>query len=359
MTSNICAKLLVTMLLSTVIGVHPQSVGAQSVALDVQTYIEPLSTPNAATISSGPDEGFLNFAVKAFESPRRHNTTTVAVDNLLAMMPAFTSDNEGKPTATRPMPWIVGHGNEGYFETGSGQTGEQTMDNSVLTWNMFNWGPQFRRLRDRQYIQLTILTCHTGAGPDGSQLLYDIAQETQKVVRARTGFTYCNSNGVITYEANSTWQVAVPGQGPPTPIAAPTPHFASAYTEMVLFNEAAKTEGPQRFSVESIEDIKYEPGTGISVKKRDGFTLSGDAARGLVRLVNFSNPFQPGGVPSAMITGTLTVSLKDINGNKKRKFTIYNDRLLKDNDNPAYFYYAAPGLRQALETGAVGAAGAK
>lgn len=305
------------------------------------SYHEPLAVPNVATISNGPDNGALDCnACSNWEDSGRHGTTKKAVTNLIHML-------DGKiAVSSRPQPWICGHGSEGFLTTGAGQDGEQNADNVIIGFYESHWGPELDRLQDSNYTQLSIVSCHTGAGEDGAQLLYAMAERSGKAVRARTGFAYCGSCN-ITYESGSTWQVAVPGEGPPDPIDPPTHHYLDvAPREIHLLN--ADEDKVDKIDLSEVTEVRYVPGHFFS-RRRAAFTLEGDEARGLLKMVGWSHPIQPGGKPLAVETGRLTINYTFKGDKKRREFIIYNDRLIGDTLIQQYYYYARPGFKVALE----------
>lgn len=299
------------------------------------------STDALMTVSSGSDNGYNNCAASKYPGSLRHGSTQQAIDNLVGSLGLI-----GAVAATggKRLPWISGHGDAGFMTTGAGQDGTQTSDNTIGTWNEDNWGPQFDRLRDRNYAILTLLTCDTGAGEDGADLLFAMARRTGKPVRARTGLTTCGGDG-ITFQGGSTWQVANPNQRP-NPIPQPTLLLNLSVNVMMLqvdgvfeevpFEAISKVNitRPYRFLRQSLSESSVD--------------LDGKDAQSLLRLIDFSDPFNPGGMPAAMVTARISIFL---NGKEDspRRFNVYNNRLLHDLDCPNVFYNAAPGFSTALK----------
>lgn len=181
------------------------------------------------TVSNGPDNGANNNVANRFWNCKRHGSTAQAVDN--GLIATFLKiDPPGPNIMSAGGMNIGGHGNEGYLETGMGQSGPYNIG-QFISWNEYNWGPQFDRLVTTSITMVSIWSCHTGAGDDGADLLFAIAKRVGRAVRARTGFMYSN-NQDLWFENGSVWQVATP-ESRPIPISAPSPHLRA--TEAVRF----------------------------------------------------------------------------------------------------------------------------
>ena len=276
------------------------------------------------------DNGFLHCTRGGYANPMLHDTTAVACSNLTS----HTLMTEGAGGATLAL--IVGHGNEGLLITGEGQSASDT-NKYISTWNRSSWEPHFKTLRGRQFPALQIVSCHTGAGDAGADLLFWIAQAAQKPVQARTGFTYC-SGGKITYEPGSVWQVATPTVRP-NPIEAPSAHF-----DMNLIFTTLDSQGSHLAStIDQVTSLNILTAGRIPV-----ISASGDGAADLLSMIELSNPAKPGGVVGAVITGIIEVDLV-IQGQTIRKvFNLYNDRIAELADEPGTYYRVARSLRDAL-----------
>lgn len=298
------------------------------------------STNAIMTASSGPDNNANNCMASKYPGALRHGSTQEAISNLVGTLGLLS---QADMTAGKRLPWIAGHGGPGFLTTGAGQNGNQTGLNTMGTWNELDWGPEFDRLRDRNYPILSILSCDTGAGDDGADLLLAIANRTGKPVRARTGLTSCGD--AITFENGSVWQVANPGQRP-NPIPEPALLFDLSVNIMKL--QVSDT----------FEEVPLESVSKISITRQYRFLreslsessvdIDGKDSQSLLRLVNFSEPFSLGGMPSAMVTAKIDIFL-DGKEDSLRHFDVYNNRLLHDLDYPNVFYKAAPGFSTALK----------
>ena len=305
-----------------------------------------LSKSRVATVSAGPDNGANNCIAAAFPEPGRHSTTNQALSNLVSGLGFVAEKDEDNALGLRE-PFICGHGNEGSFETGSGQGNRDTNTQLVLTWNQSSWQPEFERLRGRSFAILSIISCHTGAGEDGADLLHAIAQIVGRPVRGRTGFTYCGGAN-ITFEANSTWQTATP-ETRPAPIAAPTPHFGTLEesVSMLIRDENGYKEIP----LQSIQSVVVSRAPQFSHNQAGQVSLDSNSGKDLLRLVDFNHPFYPGGVPTAFVTGLLSLTYIDSESSQATKdFVIYNDRLIQDKEFSDAYYYVAPSFKAFIQS---------
>lgn len=325
---------------------RPVQVNASYRKLSSKAPSNNLGGKKVSSVSSGADNGANNCMANRLGS-MRHDTTGKAVDNLLSKLQAAAQDARmvlGAPEDVyefgNGQPFLGGHGDDGFLTTGAGQNDPQTYKNTMGTWNEFEWGPHFDRLRDRNYVILSILSCNTGAGQDGADLLFSIAQRTNHTVRARTGLTSCGSGG-ITFEAGSSWQVATPTHKP-SPIPAPS-HFRSltAGTISIRDDSGLKSINPSQVSKVLI--------TGFASYTRAESEVELDqneAILNLLKNIDFKPvTFGPGSNEAlmGMITSEITLVIDALGITKK--FYVYNNSVLQDATYPDIYYRAMPGFK--------------
>ncbi|MBD1843930.1 hypothetical protein H6F89_11070 [Cyanobacteria bacterium FACHB-63] len=294
----------------------------------------------SVTADAGADNGYSGCCKSKFPGATSHPTTSTAITNLIN---SFTQSSVAVNAAAtkQGLPWIIGHGASGYLTTGCGQ-GASSDENRVATWNEGTWGNLFALLQKVNYPILTILSCDTGAGEDGADLLFAIAKRTKRQVRARTGLTFCG--GAITYEQGSTWQIATPDHRP-NPISEPS--FISQL-EVPMDMKLTTDEGFEDVPISAVSEVTVTRINRFLDERstRAHVTLDENDLTVLLQLVDFSNPFQPG-MPAAILTSKIDVVFKD-ERYVRRQFNVYNDRLLQDVENPSVFYTVAPGFSQML-----------
>lgn len=282
---------------------------------------------NYITVSAGADNGANNCMASKMWQAARHSTTKQAVDNLLAKIPARIA------VAGQGNCWIGGHGNEGLLETGCGQGSGDYKTQYVMTWNEAYWGPEFDRLKNKNFIMTYIFSCHTGAGDQGADVLWQLAKRTGRPAAGRTGFTYCGNS--ITFEGGSVWQVATP-DARPTPIKAPTEH-------LTIMSRATTILIPQGGVLRPLEPADIRS---VSIRRRgmDGrMGPSSNVSRSdqryeiLLSTLFVYGPARLPGDPTAMMTATVTIVTRG--GTVTAE--IYNDRLVRFEGTDIAYYAAS------------------
>jgi len=291
--------------------------------------VHPFGIGEHNTCSNGPDDGTLNKDAARFWNCRRHASTAEAVTNLL-LPPAGGNFN------------IIGHGNTGLFETGMGQTGPFNANELIVLWTQYVWGPQLQRLVPANFALLSLWSCHTGEGADGADLLFAMAQVVGRAVRASNGFLYVNDQN-IWFENGSVWVVATPNSRP-TPVPAPSPHNLEGIrmTDKIFLRLHAGDGEVSNECVIEGEIVKNTIGRPTQPQK-----IPKAEAQRLAVMMLASRPFTPPGTPMALITATISLTFDIDNKEQKRKFVVYNDRLVFDSTSGAY-YHCPTALRGAI-----------
>lgn len=297
--------------------------------LKIHEYAYPNPSPAGIgaknTVSNGPDDGANNLLASHFWQAKRHGSTPGAVDNGLTMLQEIDGLSTGELN-------IGGHGNEGQVETGMGQTGPFDSGKLITTWNESSWGPDLDKIKASSVTQISIWSCHTGAGQDGANLLYAMAMRCGRAVRAGTGFLYSNVKETW-WENGAVWQVATP-TNKPAPINAPSQH--SLMQDPLLFEVGGK-EVP-------VADVKSMEITILhsNVKALTSKTLHGANAQSAVSSLFLPPALEMSAGVLAMVTANITLSFND---GCSAKFIVYNDRLAVDTDSQTG-YYLAPSVQR-------------
>jgi hypothetical protein len=275
------------------------------------------------------DNGFLVCATGQNLGAGLHDSTAIAVYNLLQCLGV----QRGKAN-------LVGHGADGIIVTGSGDE-ISTYDKCIGLFNRSYWEPYLNQLRGK-VSSLSLWACHPGTGQIGADFLFMLAQVVNVPVAGPTGFIYCGGGYPdLWLEPNSVWQVATP-TNKPNPIAAPTPYFQDLIMDIKL------TENGQIMTMPlaTVISVKYTPGKKLETPST--FSMADDKARDLVQLIRFDAPFQPGGIPAAIVTGRLSIIFERDGQRQEREFRIYNNRLLQDVVAPQTYYHVTEGFTQAF-----------
>lgn len=289
---------------------------------------EGLEIAGATSISSGPDNGFLDLAAGHFHRPTRHRTSRAAFGNLIE-----------NPTKARRVN-LSGHGFDGFIETGMGQTGPADPQAYLTVWLLEPIADLLSRLGTRDFTIFSIYSCHTGAGSQGADFLFRLATLLNKPVRGRTGFTYASSED-ISYEPNSLWQVALPGVRP-VPIEAPSPHLFITDGNMIelIINDGRVQFDPDRIIKATVSH------TPLQTQRSTILELDKDDASQLAVLCFASPGFRLPGLPSAMVTSTIEFQIEsDSRDLGTIQLELLNNRMVRD-VNSGYFYYTSISIGQ-------------
>lgn len=270
------------------------------------------------TISSGPDDGTNNLLASHFSQPKRHATTQEATSNGLSIISLAGASSTGELN-------VGGHGNDGLLETGMGQSGPFDNGRIILNWNEYAWGPELDRIKASSVTQVSIWSCHTGAGQDGADLLFAMAKRCGRAVRAGTGFLYSNSDKTW-WENGSVWQVATP-TNKPNPISAPSPHLN--LTDPLRFE--VNGQEFEAADIDSIEVLLISLGASAFAAK----SLSDQAAQSAVASLFLPPALDLPAQVSAMKTASITLHFGK---NGDLVFDVYNDRLAVNQESKTAYY---------------------
>lgn len=256
-----------------------------------------------------------------------HGTTSVAVSNLLSCLET--------PGDLRVM--IVGHGAPGIIITGSGAVASDR-DKRITVRNFSRWSTPVGHLESR-ITELTFCSCETGAGDKGAELLMKVANHVKATVSGFTGIIFVDATGNITCETGGRWQHAHANKVL-SPVPGPIHKFGEIVDLKLKYDEGYRTVRiSDVFALSFLDPSKDDNRT---------FLLEGEAAQGVVRMVDFAEPSEIDGAPLALTTGTLKIEYLIQEKPDARTFLIYNDRLLFDQSTPNVYYYASPALATAL-----------
>lgn len=280
--------------------------------------------------SDNNDNGFLGCARGQNPGAGLHGSTAEAVARLLQCL----GGGIGRAN-------IVGHGDAGIVVTGTGDEAVDP-DRYVAWWNQNFWEPHLRQLRGRVN-SLSFWACHPGAEDAGADFLFNVAQVINAPAAGPTGFIYCGGGQPDLFlEPGAVWQVATPTQRP-NPIPRPSRVFFRREAVDLQLNYGGQME---TIPLDAVISVEFTPGKRANIAPL--FSISDDNARSFLELVQFDEPFQPGGIPAALVTGRLVMTFVRNDQQEQREFIIYNQLLLQDTSAPDTFYYCHDGFRNAL-----------
>lgn len=290
----------------------------------------PVTIAGCVTVDKGHDAiGFLKTAWKFLNKPPRHSGRVRAAANLLHCL--------NKPGASSTVN-IIGHGYQGLILTGSGDTPTSSSPKFVGVANVVDWKSQtnLKAIGQAPITLARLCACDSGAGPDGANLLFNLATTLAAPIEAPTGLLYCDSTGFF-LEPGATWLKVTPGgAAPPAPIFPPQQYVTSPEMGVLVFGSPS---GDLSIPVSDVTAIAITPANSDQFRP---VSFPGDAARHAATFAAFNNPLKLRAVPAAIVTGTFLINFKHNGHDEQRSLRIFNDRLLQDvtMTDVHYYYYA-------------------
>jgi hypothetical protein len=297
---------------------------------EILPYIEPFQLGGGVTIDSAAsqyDDGFLACARTGWVNPKADGTFVDAAANLAGYSLRAGDKNISKLV-------LVGHGQSGLISTGDGNQ-PRTAQGYISSWTYSAWSASFAKVSGHG-VFLTLCGCDCGADAVGAQFLYQLATLLNMPVQGRTGLIYLSCPGaVISYETGSVWQVAQPGVLP-NPI--PKPFIR-------LSNSA-----PREINLVDRPPVDFRSFQSVSIKfpRKRVVELDDVMGQSLLALANVERPFLFNGVPSAVLTATISLTTKSRRSESRITFRVYNDRLLQAESNPTVYYGCSSAFSQGL-----------
>jgi hypothetical protein len=259
--------------------------------------------------------------------PKADNSTDDVSNNIGQCIPVLGP-------ALQP-PAIVGHGMSGDISAGSG-AGAITVGQDIGITTESDWQAKLSTLGGRQFDKLTLLSCNTGAGTDGAQLLQDLANTVKQPVTASTGKIFCDpATGDISFEDGNQWQTATPSGTTPAPLSTPVHAFQTTKGKLIL------NDGKELYQI----DLASKPTAVFSSNPQSRarpVTLGGEDALEWLRYVDFAHPSTIKGEPGAKVTAFLRLTFSRQKQNVAKEYTVFNDDLLQDQANHHIYYYVLP-----------------
>jgi hypothetical protein len=273
--------------------------------------------------SSSTTDSFLKNAQRRYMSPPngRHASRTAAITNVQNCLAG------GKQVVT-----LVGHGARGRILTGSGDIDTTDSAKFIDLSNQTAWKTELSPIAN-QLTSLTLLSCDTGAGADGANLLQQLATTLNVTVQAPTGLVWLESGDTDPFlEECAKWQKATPGVLPHA-IALPRVSQPDSFMTTLILR------GVDRVQITDVVSLQLYATTSVESPLIQSW--SDREAQMAATYVEFDQPFEPGGLPAAIVTGMLVLTFKRATGNEQRSFRVYNQRLVQDMTYEETFYYTA------------------
>lgn len=270
--------------------------------------------------SKGRDNGYNDCGSKMLLKCNRHSTTA-------AMTPVLAR------ASNRERLNIVGHGTNGFFETGAGQKGSgDPKTNIVFGGNKQYWEVPFKQLPSGASYETYIFACNTGAGEEGADLLFELAKTTGRKVRGCNGLVLCNSKWPpdpkygLFLEKNAVWVIATPTQRP-TPVDPPLVAMDHDSNSTAL--EITLNETPQLVPVTSLVELKIERIDFLGGASTTRVLDTAETQKLASRLFGTKAQRLPGHL-GAMVTAEIDLTIDHPDFGGTYSFVLMNDRMLLD-----------------------------
>jgi hypothetical protein len=281
------------------------------------------------SISDGADDGSIDKLATEFWAPLRHTSIQQYRKNMDAeRRDVFPAPAPGSPETRNQN--IAGHGSPGFVETGAGQN--VSSSDYIAFWNENYWGWHLALAGKDRDGGLTIWSCLTGASWNGADLLFRIAKQTNRSVRARTGLLLLVTQGNrrwVEFQKGSTWQTATPDMTePPDPIAPP-----ALPAGLKMMQPDAPFSGFVGGEIQRFVEGKW-----------DRTTLSGPALDSLLQLLFENSATQRAGTFPAIVTAKLSLHRAD---GSRLSGRILADAVLEI-DEPASRFFLSPNATERL-----------
>jgi hypothetical protein len=296
------------------------------------------------TIDNSPDmvsdrKGYLSVARDLFTNELTHVNVLTATNNLVQ------ASNSSKSIA------IIGHGLSGLIGTGIGNKfdGSPCTDKCISGQNEATWKDFFNQLKAKDIDSLYLLSCYTGSGAKGAQLLYDLANSINATVVAPTGKILLFPDGYFQLEDCSPWQVAQPApHAPPAPINLPTKTIPP-FTNIIYIYESAQL---LQVPFQQIVNIFISPPGNLDRQ----VSIPAAQFKRLLRSIDFVR-YQnlEGATIASFITGAITIhfnysaSDNDPLQQGKRTYYILGNQVIQDSKYPDIVYNCKEAIADFLE----------
>lgn len=317
-----------------------QQIFAQEAAPETPWFLK----NNVTSISKGKDNGAMESFSKILWKPLGHSNTKELVENLqMPRWEIFGDKPETGPytSGLSPKRYVIicGHGSSGYIETGNGQMGfnlEAEISNRTLDiWRHHLVKIGFTAM-PYTIGNICLLGCSVGAGIQGAELMFHVANVTNMAVLARTGLvtimTYGNQRW-IEFERGSDWKVVLPSS------TMPEPSYVSALPKSLISNKQMKTTSNPSLNWLEVETVKFEIIDNGKVIRKE---FSKEVAEFLEDNLFYSEPYSSQGQLLGQITMQIFIRFRN---QTSVHFIIYSDRVAQTVGTNTYIL-VSPNFRE-------------
>jgi hypothetical protein len=235
---------------------------------------------------------------------------------------------------------IVGHGNAGWINTGSGVSSTIDTDQHMSLDNLPDWKRYASQGCDGE--QLVLFGCFVAACDVGAKFLQEMAKRVNKDVVAWPGCPYVSRDGMLCADGKP---VTAPRDGSRLkPVDPPDLYDGKRDFEGLVLRSP---DGNQSVKAKFIESVNFTP-IGHVPQMPKAVPLTPEETLPLLKLIDFAHPVEKPGELLAIRTGQLTITFKSEKGLECRAFYLLGYWLLQDAWFSDTYYHAALGLQKML-----------
>jgi hypothetical protein len=288
-------------------------------------------TVRASIDSSTNDDGALGSAYKAYKQahnifgPFRHSSTAEAFSNLRAGIADCSI--------------LVGHGNSGHINTGSGQlpgSNETHMDVS----NQSSW-TSIASLPIPKSTRLVLFGCDVASGT-GSRFLQLMANVVRKEVGAWNGLCNCGELDGTPYAYGTGEFVTVKPGGRLNAVTPIDIYMGNPNLEILRLRIG---ETYQDIPIDAVKQINFSP-CGVLPRVYRALTLTNHDIKPLVQWIDFASPMSLYDKPLSILIGLLTITFEYEEELFVRAFRVLGELLIQDVCSPNIYYYTSRKMQE-------------
>ena len=279
------------------------------------------------------DDGFLTNAFNGYYGARyvndlnRHTTTEQAFSSLRGGTADFSV--------------LVGHGDPGTINTGSGQVSDGP-DKYMSAVNQSSWSPFASPGVPGS--RLVLFGCSVAAGGAGTRFLQLVANTVRKEVGGWDGLCYSGTeNGYTRVWGTGNFLVAQPG-GRLKPVEIPELYEGTTDIQSIKIRTA---EDNREIPLDSIVAVSFTP-IGSLPERYSAINVRGPDANALLGLIDFENPIITDDKLCSILVGQFVITFEFQGKTHSRAFRVLGYSVLQDTCFPNTYYYTSSKLRKVL-----------
>jgi hypothetical protein len=224
---------------------------------------------------------------------------------------------------------------QAYLCTGSGDHCSDAQDMLAIS-TASTWQPLFSQIKGK-FKSITLIGCEVGEGALGANFLSALANATNASIRTPNDIVSCQSSG-FTILNGGTWVQVDPSS---------TPIITSSQ------KTTGKTPNIYKFKVQSdfvsvpLSNVKIISFQHRAYGQKEYRNVPLLPTRSLLPLIDLANPIEIKGSIGSIATGRLTL---EVSINDQRHFTLLNDEMFEDKENPGVYYKTTSDFATALNS---------